>query len=81
MTTRRPARPLFEDPHRHGSGAGFFETNEKFPDPDAVVAVNVLDHLDRPALGLHEAYRVLRPDGLFIAGTISRVDSPELAPF
>ena len=48
---------------------------------DAVVAVNVLDHLDRPELGLREAYRVLRPDGLFIAGTISRVDSPELAPF
>lgn len=48
---------------------------------DAVVAVNVLDHLDRPARGLTEAHRVLRPDGLFVAGTISRVDSPELAPF
>jgi SAM-dependent methyltransferase len=48
---------------------------------DAVVAVNVLDHLDRPELGLHEAHRVLRPDGLFVAGTISRADSPELAPF
>jgi SAM-dependent methyltransferase len=48
---------------------------------DAVVAVNVLDHLERPALGLGEAHRVLRPNGLFIAGTISRVDSPELAPF
>lgn len=47
---------------------------------DAVVAVNVLDHLDRPELGLREARRVLRPDGLFVAGTISRADSPELAP-
>lgn len=48
---------------------------------DAVVAVNVRDHLDRPDLGLREARRVLRPDGLFVAGTISRADSPELAPF
>lgn len=48
---------------------------------DAVVTVNVLDHLDRPELGLREAHRVLRPEELFVAGTISRVDSPELAPF
>ncbi|MGH3800425.1 MAG: methyltransferase domain-containing protein, partial [Pseudonocardiaceae bacterium] len=47
---------------------------------DAVVAVNVLDHLDRPEFGLREARRVLRRDGLFVAGTISRADSPELAP-
>jgi SAM-dependent methyltransferase len=48
---------------------------------DAVVSVNVLDHLDRPADALHEAYRVLRPGGLFVAGAIARADSPELAPF
>lgn len=47
---------------------------------DAVVAVNVLDHLAEPARGLHEVRRVLRPAGLFVAGTISRTDSPELAP-
>jgi SAM-dependent methyltransferase len=47
---------------------------------DAVVAVNVLDHLDRPEFGLREARRVLRHDGPFVAGTISRTDSPELAP-
>jgi SAM-dependent methyltransferase len=48
---------------------------------DAVVTVNVLDHLDRPAAALHEARRVLRPGGLFVAGTVARSDSPELAPF
>ncbi|MGH3613908.1 MAG: class I SAM-dependent methyltransferase [Pseudonocardia sp.] len=48
---------------------------------DAVVAVNVLDHLDRPGDGLREAQRVLCRGGLFVAGTISRADSPELAPF
>jgi SAM-dependent methyltransferase len=48
---------------------------------DAVVTVNVLDHLDRPATALREARRVLRPGGLFVAGTVARSDSPELAPY
>jgi SAM-dependent methyltransferase len=48
---------------------------------DAVVMVNVLYHLDRPASALREARRVLRPDGLLVAGTVARSDSPELAPF
>jgi SAM-dependent methyltransferase len=48
---------------------------------DAVVSVHVLDHLDRPAAALEEARRVLRPGGLFVAGTVARADSPELAPF
>lgn len=48
---------------------------------DAVVAVNVLDHLEQPENGLCEARRVLRPGGLFVAAAISRADSPELAPF
>jgi SAM-dependent methyltransferase len=47
---------------------------------DATVAVNVFDHVDRPERGLWEAHRVLRPGGLFMAGTISRADSPELMP-
>jgi SAM-dependent methyltransferase len=48
---------------------------------DAVVVVNVLYHLERPAIALREARRVLRPDGLLVAGTVARSDSPELAPF
>jgi SAM-dependent methyltransferase len=48
---------------------------------DAVVMVNVLDHLDRPGIALREARRVLSRSGLFVAGTVARSDSPELAPF
>lgn len=48
---------------------------------DAVVMVNVLYHLHRPAIALREARRVLRRGGLFVAGTVARSDSPELAPF
>jgi SAM-dependent methyltransferase len=48
---------------------------------DAVVEVNVLYHLDRPTTALREARRVLRPGGTFVAGTVARSDSPELAPF
>ena len=46
---------------------------------DAAVSVNVLDHLAEPAAALREARRVLRPLGVFLAGAISRHDSPELA--
>ena len=45
----------------------------------AIVAVNVLYHLDDPSVALRAARRALAPDGLFIAATISRHDSPELA--
>jgi SAM-dependent methyltransferase len=46
---------------------------------DAVVAVNVYDHLPDPAPALRAAHRVLRHGGVLVAGTISRHDSPELA--
>lgn len=46
---------------------------------DAVVAVNMLYHLEDPAVALGEAQRVVADDGLFVAATISRDDSPELA--
>jgi SAM-dependent methyltransferase len=45
----------------------------------AAVAVNMLYHLPDPLLAIREAARVLRPGGTFIAATISRHDSPELA--
>jgi SAM-dependent methyltransferase len=45
----------------------------------AVVAVNMLYHLDEPLDAIHAARRALAPGGVFIAATISRRDSPELA--
>jgi SAM-dependent methyltransferase len=45
----------------------------------AVVTVNMLYHLADPLTAIREARRVLRPGGVFIAATISRHDSPELA--
>lgn len=45
----------------------------------AIVAVNMLYHLDDPLTALLAARRALKADGLFIAATISRRDSPELA--
>ncbi len=45
----------------------------------AVVAVNMLYHLTDPLAAIREARRVLEPDGVFVAATVSRHDSPELA--
>lgn len=45
----------------------------------AVVAVNMLYHLDEPLDAIRAARRALAPGGVFIAATISRRDSPELA--
>lgn len=46
---------------------------------DAVVVVNVLDHLSDPLPTIRAAHRVLRAGGVLVAGAISRFDSPELA--
>jgi SAM-dependent methyltransferase len=45
----------------------------------AVAAVNVLYHLASPLSAIREARRALAADGVFIAATVSRHDSPELA--
>jgi len=45
----------------------------------AVVAVNMLYHLSEPLAAIREARRALGPDGVFVAATVSRRDSPELA--
>jgi SAM-dependent methyltransferase len=45
----------------------------------AVVAVNMVYHLADPVTAIREARRVLAAGGVFIAATISRHDSPELA--
>lgn len=46
---------------------------------DAVAALWMLYHLDRPVHALREAHRVLRPGGTFVACTSSRTNEPELA--
>jgi SAM-dependent methyltransferase len=46
---------------------------------DAVAALYVLYHLDQPLRALHEARRVLRPGGTFVACTSGRTNEPELA--
>lgn len=45
----------------------------------AAAALYMLYHLDEPRLAVAEAYRVLRPGGLFAAAAPSRFDAPELA--
>jgi SAM-dependent methyltransferase len=46
---------------------------------DAVAAVNCLYFLDDPVAAIREAWRVLRPGGVFVASSPSRFNDPELA--
>ncbi len=70
MVTRHPAPAVVADAGRLPLRTGSVS---------AVVAVNMLYHLADPLLAIRQARRVLRPGGLFIAATVSRHDSPELA--
>ncbi|WP_084678759.1 class I SAM-dependent methyltransferase [Actinopolymorpha alba] len=45
-----------------------------------VVCRNMLYHFDQPTEVIAEAYRVLRPGGLFLAETKARAQDPELVP-
>ena len=47
---------------------------------DAAAAMYMLYHLEEPLGAIREAYRVLRPGGVFAASAPSRRDAPELDP-
>jgi demethylmenaquinone methyltransferase/2-methoxy-6-polyprenyl-1,4-benzoquinol methylase len=45
---------------------------------DGVAAINCFYFLDDPVAGIREAFRVLKPGGLFVASSPARTNDPEL---
>ena len=70
MLARAPAPKVRGDAARLPFRSGVF---------GAAAALYVLYRLREPRVAIEEAYRVLRPGGLFAAAAPSRYDAPELA--
>lgn len=69
---------MLAEAHRPAVQGDLRETPFATGSVDAVAAINCLYFLDDPTLALVEARRILRPNGLFVASSPSRMNDPEL---